>query len=105
MLNPEQRASAGEEASKRTGVVRPILISAPLRPLAQAGLMSDENDDTPAQVGFTRTDDFLRDAARLTDLDFAVEPSREEEREEQAALGRLCSMVCSIMPYYARERV
>ncbi|KAJ8291733.1 Tubulin-specific chaperone D [Rhodotorula toruloides] len=55
--------------------------------------MSTESDDAPAQTAFARTDDFLRDVARLTDLDFGSEPSREEEREEQAALGRLCAVL------------
>lgn len=65
--------------------------------------MSTESDDAPAQTAFARTDDFLRDVARLTDLDFGSEPSREEEREEQAALGRLCAVVRSILSSYGQK--
>ncbi|BGP03558.1 hypothetical protein RTG_03167 [Rhodotorula toruloides ATCC 204091] len=55
--------------------------------------MSTGDDDAPAQTAFARTDEFLRDVARLTDLDFGSEASREEEREEQAALGQLCTVL------------
>ncbi|BGP27717.1 tubulin-specific chaperone D [Rhodotorula toruloides] len=55
--------------------------------------MSTECDDAPAQLAFARIEEFLRDATRLANLDFDSEPSREEEREERAALGRLCAML------------
>ncbi|BGP51780.1 hypothetical protein JCM10450v2_007736 [Rhodotorula kratochvilovae] len=55
--------------------------------------MAAEDADPPSQTTFTRADDFIRDAAKLTSVDFNQDPSSDDDADEQRMLNGLCAML------------